>query len=86
MATPAAEEKIRECKDDLVKLKRLAAVWKNKFSNSCNGIDVTIGRLRKDLGDFGLCDRLNDICKEIRSNYEDLMRAYEKIALHSRNA
>ena len=82
MATLAAEEKIRECEDDLVKFKRLAGVWKNKFSNSCNGIDVIVSRLRKDLEDLGLSDRLRSRCNEVRSNYEDLMRIYEKIACH----
>ena len=77
-----AEEKLRGCEDDLPKLKRLAAVWKTKFSNSCNGVDGTIDRLRRNLGDFDLCDRLNTRIREIRGCYEDLMRAYEWIALH----
>ena len=76
------EQKLRACEDNLSKLKRLARVWKTKFSNSCVGIAGTVDRLRRNIGEHDLCDRLNTRIGEIRGNYENCMRVYEWIALH----
>ena len=82
MANLSTEDKIQECNDDLSALKKLAKVWKAKFSHSCVGIDAAISRLRRDLTDPSLCDRVGAKVREVRDNFEDVQRIYEKIGIH----
>ena len=76
------EQKMAACEDDLPKMKRLAGVWKTKFSNICTGAATSIDRLHRNLGDTDLCARVAAKMLEILRNHEDVLRAYERIAIH----
>ena len=78
----STEDRIQECNDDLSALKKLAKVWKARFSHSCVGIDSAINRLRRDLTDPALCDMVLEKVREVQENFDNVQRIYEKIGTH----
>ena len=84
MAASAAsvEDRIRECNDDLPALKKLARVWKTKFTTSCVGIEAALNRLRRDLTDPVQGDSVMEKVREVQDNFDNVQRIYEKIGTH----
>ena len=77
------EQKMAGCNDDLPNMKRLAGVLKTKFTNSCIDAASILSRLQRNLDDAELSARATAQMVAVRRFREDVLRAYEILALHN---
>ena len=54
-----------------------------KFTNSCGGAATSLSRLQRNLGDTDLSARVTAKMVAIRRNHEDVLRAYEILAIYN---
>ena len=76
------EQKMAELDDDLSKMKKLAVILKMKFTNREGDAARLLSCLQRNLDDCELAARATQEMSQIRRFREDVLRAYEIIALH----
>ena len=76
------EQKMAELEGDLAKMKKLAGVLKMKFTNREGDAARLLSRLSRNLEDGDLASRAAQEMARLRTLRDDVMMAYEIIALH----
>ena len=76
------EQKMAEFEGDLPKMKKLAGILKMKFTNREGDAARLLSRLSRNLDDGDLASRAAQEMARLRIFRDDVMRAYEIIALH----